>query len=121
MAPELMAGSKCNQSVDIYSFGILLHEIASGVPLVALYGITGLDGLLRKQSARLHAGGQRGPCSPLMSLAAKESPLQCWCLALIARCLGILQNIMAAAPWAITVTEQVPPLASSLCHTSPVD
>ncbi|GAB4822994.1 hypothetical protein N2152v2_010040 [Parachlorella kessleri] len=31
MAPELMLGTKCTQSVDIFSLGVLLHEICSGI------------------------------------------------------------------------------------------
>ncbi len=30
MAPELMAGQRSTFAVDIYSFGIMLHEIITG-------------------------------------------------------------------------------------------
>jgi serine/threonine protein kinase len=33
MAPELVAGAKCDHSCDIYSFGVLLQEILTGVRL----------------------------------------------------------------------------------------
>ena len=31
-APELLAGSRCNEKADIWSFGVLLHEMVTGEP-----------------------------------------------------------------------------------------
>lgn len=76
MAPELFQGSQYGKEVDIWAFGSMAYEMATGLPPNAMSGVTGMDlgAYLQHHIPRLVGGTYSDGLRDIVAYCLEENP-----------------------------------------------
>jgi Protein kinase domain len=76
MAPEMFQGSSYGKEVDIWAFGSMAYEMATGLPPNAMSGVNGLDlgKVLKSHIPRLEGGSYSEGLRNIVAFCLEESP-----------------------------------------------
>eukprot|EP00775_Hariotina_reticulata_P010407 gene10407-10565_t len=77
MSPEVLTGHQYNEKIDVFSFGIILYELLSGVVVAGRVAMEGEHEQLLDY-ARQVANGHREPLPPYWPASVKRLITDCW-------------------------------------------